>query len=51
MKSQYNKIEKSGINRMKTLSGVINVGTEKMMTSRVSKYQEYLRQTQPEVKK
>lgn len=47
MKSQYNKIEKSAINRMKTLSGVINVGTEKMMTSRVSKYQDYLTQTQP----
>ncbi len=39
------------ISKMKTLNGFVNVGTEKKMSSKVSKYQEYLRQTQPEVKK
>jgi hypothetical protein len=51
MKSQYNKIEKMTINKMKTLNGFVNVGTEKKMSNRLCKYQEYLRQTQPEIKK
>jgi hypothetical protein len=47
MKSQYNKLEKTQLNKIKTLNGFINVGTEKKMSNRVCKYQEYLRQTQP----
>lgn len=51
MKYQYSKMEKMTISKMKTLNGFVNVGTEKKMTASVGKYQEYLRQTQPEVKK
>jgi hypothetical protein len=47
MKSQYNKLEKTQLSKIKTLNGFINVGTEKKMSNRVCKYQEYLRQTQP----
>lgn len=51
MKNQYSKVELLPIKKMRTLNGYVSVGTEKNMTARLFRYQEYLKQTQPEVKK
>lgn len=51
LKSQYGKAEKLVIRNLKTLNGFVDVATEAKISNKVVKYQEYIKQTQPEIKK
>lgn len=50
-RAQFNKIGTLPPRKVKNTQGYVTVSTEKTLTAKIAKYQEYLRVTQPEVKK
>ena len=47
-RNQYNKLDNNlPLRKIKTIDGNLSVSTEKVMTTRINKIQEFLKDTQP----